>query len=180
MRIFETIRKNREERAIAKALKIEEENKRREQLRQEEIKEKQEFIAKLLDAEVEKNYIVELHHYVVDTQGNSLYGVYDYFLCSSNILDFGYGDAIEAIKITGNNFGDKYVMYGHGYSISSIELTDRRGIRWEGRNKSPYIPSDCKTIRELNEYANKENIARKQKYEQKVADTQRVNNKFFK
>ena len=181
MKLFEQIRKKHEERTLAKAHKLEEERLREEQAKQEVIERKQEYVEKLLNSPIEEDYIVELHRYQRDNQGNTMYSVYDYFLCSVRVVDFGYGDAITVVKITGDNIGEKYTMYGHGASISSLELYDKEGRFWEGRKTDNlYILSDCKTIRELNEHANKANAGWKKEYEQKVANTKRVREEFFK
>ena len=175
MRLFEIIKQKCEESILAKAQKIEEE-------RQAKLDKEKQRIENLLNSSVpNKDYIVELHYYVIDDYANILYGVYDYYLCNIRKYDFGYGDKTEVIKITGDNFGDKYTMYGHGYSISSIELYDKKGILWEGETTDTiYIPEGVKTIRDLNNYAKIQNDERKEKYEEKKLKTQQINEKFFK
>lgn len=191
MKRFEQIREKHEDRILAKAKSIEEKRlheeqarqeaiARKEQARQEAIERKQKYVEKLLNSPIEKDYIARLHYYVRDNQGDIMYGIYDYFLCSVRRLDFGYGDDMTVVKITGDNIGEKYTMYGHGYSISSLELYDKEGRFWEGKTTGDlYIPSDCKTIRELNDYTNKNNVKSKKEYEQKVANTVRVREEFL-
>ena len=80
-----------------------------------------------------------------------------------------------------SNLGDKYTMYGHGYSISSIALWDRNGRYWEGSTIDKlYIPEECKTIRQLNDLATAKNLEWKQEYEAEVAKTKQVREQFFK
>ena len=186
MGLFDIIKQKREAKVLDKSKQIEEQNpaRKEERLKQEQTTQQQfegrkKDLQSLLNLPIEQDYIVKLHRYIRDGYDHILYGEYDYFLCVER-TDFGYGDEIEVIKITGKNLGDRYIMNGHGHSVSSIELWDRNGKYWEGRQGQCHIPDHCRTIRHLNNYATAKNKQRKQEYEEKSQKTIQAGEMFFK
>jgi len=192
MRFIEKLREKHEDKILAKAKMIEEkrliqeqarqaEIAKQEQDRQAEIERKEQEIQKILNSEIPKDYVVCLHRFVRDSQRNILYWVSDYFLSNVILDNFYYGDEATVIKITGDNLGDKYTMYTQDH-FRGVELWDKDGKFWEGSvlYNFQFIPLNCKTIRELNDYANKNNAKRKAEYEQNKLNTHRVNETFFK
>ena len=182
MSLLKKIKKNHEDKILAKAKLIEEKRALEQQTKLQELEARKKYVEELLNSPIEKDYIVMLRHYIRDNNDIILYGEYDYFLCPKICRDIRYGETITVIKITGSNLGDKYKMYRPGFMGSlNVELLDRNGRYWEGNPlKDFYIPLDCATIRQLNEYATAKNIERKEKYEEKVAKTNQVREQFFK
>jgi len=178
MGLFETIKKNHEDRIFAKAKRIEDERAKQEQARQAEIEQREQYIEFILGFQVKKDYIVRLGHFVRDSRGLVLYREYDYFLCETKKENLHCGCKMRVLKITGNNFGDKYIMQVNS-KFNCIELKDRDGVLWVGRrNYEVYVPLNCTTIQDLKVYANDYNNEQKIKYAEKVEDAQRFNSFF--
>jgi hypothetical protein len=180
MGLIEMFKQKYEEVQIDKANAIAEKKARIEELEIKQQQEKQAQLNKLLDMPIEKERVIQLHHYIRTKHGHILYGIYDYFLCVNTKREFGYGETMEIIKITGSNLGEGYVVCPNGQFATSIVLKDKDGLVWEGNNATAqYIPATCKTIRDLNNYANKQNEGTKKEYKEKMTKIQYVNNDEF-
>ena len=118
MRLFEKIKQKHKEKILANAQRINEEKERQEQLKLAEIKEKEEYIKKLLNSKVPTDFILRLRHEILDKNGRLKYYIHDYFLCNAKYEDLKYGDRFQAIKVSGNYFGKKFDLrvYSSSYS----------------------------------------------------------------
>lgn len=188
MRLFEKIRKRREEKAIIEAQRIEQDRLLQEQARQAEIERRKQEIEDLLNMPLpSKQNIVQMKISYSDKNGRFAYNLYDYFLCNVARKDMFYGDCYKARKITGKNIGDIYNIFVHSSPFSSslteLQLYDSNGSFWEGDTEyDPYFSSGCRTIRDLNEYANKKNEERIIEYrKEKQQKQQNINDmrKYF-
>ena len=145
---------------------------------------KQEKNERLLHMDIPEGYVLTLINNVEDSTGYVKYHIYDYFLCNETPENMRLFGQYTAIKISGDDFGEECkfcveptnCFQNNGGRI----ILDINGRIWHGDKSIPsFIPTQCKTIEELNEYASKVNEKERKEYVARVLRTQDVNNKFF-
>ena len=143
MGLFDTIRK-----------KLEKKRLEAEQAKADEIN-------KLLKSPLpDKEFIIELTHLV--KEDNFAYVITDYYMCTTPRGNMYYGQQYAVTKITGDNIGAKETLLVHStimeWGETAVVLVDSNDNTWSGRtDRFLYIPPHCKTIADLNSYANKQN-----------------------
>ncbi len=183
MKLFDTIRKKLESRLISTGKNIENKRLEAEQAKQAE----KDYVKKLLKSPIPSTEcLIELTH-LVREEGYS-YIETAYFMCDTPRGNMYYGQQYDVTKITGDNIGAKETLLVRSTIIewgeTAVILVDGDNNTWSGRTDNVvYIPSHCKTIADLNVYANKQNAKWKvdrQSYQQaqkqdKVLDQQNIN-----
>jgi hypothetical protein len=177
MSLLKKIIKNYEDKQFAKYQKEAEERARLEQ-------QKQERIENLLNSDIPKEYVLTLINNIEDSTGYIKYHVYDYFLCNVRPADMKLLGQYTAIKISGDDFGEECKFCVEPTNCFQTNggriMFDINGRIWYGDKSIPaFIPEQCKTIDDLNQYASKVNEKIRKEYVTRVLRNKDINNRFF-
>ncbi len=142
-----------------------------------EIEPQDQYAQRLLNSRIPKEFIICVTH------GPSEALLSIYFLSKTPRAEMIAGQNYKVIKITGNNFGKKYVLKVEKGLWANRYKIDVDGEIYSGIINEPWLSAGFKTIRDLNRFINKDNNEQIKKYNEWVVpdkEQQEIAEGFFK